>query len=121
MDLKEKFLYHQIHPVKLLTDSATAIAGLYLLWRHKLVVSLIVLFVPPIIATIVVIQRINLEGYKESRLGKYINKYMTRKMELTRLSGMGVMAIGSWFHHLGLILLGLVVILFAWFRGVLFP
>jgi hypothetical protein len=33
MNLKEKYLYHQIHPLKLFTDIGAAFGSLYLLWR----------------------------------------------------------------------------------------
>jgi hypothetical protein len=35
MNLKEKCLYHQIHPLKLFTDIGAAFGSLYLLWRHR--------------------------------------------------------------------------------------
>jgi len=31
---RDKYLYHQIHPLKLFTDIAAGIVGLIPLWRH---------------------------------------------------------------------------------------
>ena len=33
MNFKEKSLYHQIHPAKLLTDWITTVPSLFLLWN----------------------------------------------------------------------------------------
>ena len=73
MSLQEKSLYHQIHPLKLLTDWGTGIFALYLLWRHNVVAGLIVAFVPSILVTLAILQWADLKTYKQSSLGKYIS------------------------------------------------
>jgi len=35
METREKVLYHQIHPAKLLTDWGTLPIALYLLWQRR--------------------------------------------------------------------------------------
>ena len=62
----------------------------------------------------------NLEEYKESSFGKYVRKYMTRRIEAIRLAGYAVMAIGAWAHLIWLIPLGLLIILLGWIRGLIF-
>ena len=42
MTREEKLLYHQIHPLKLLTDWTAGFAALPLLWRHRLRAALVV-------------------------------------------------------------------------------
>ena len=121
MSLQEKSLYHQIHPLKLLTDWGTGIFALYSLWRHNVVAGLIVAFVPSILVTLAILQWANLETYKQSSLGKYVSKYMTRPMEIIRFAGYAIMAIGAWYHLARLIFIGLLTILLAWFRGAIFP
>src|SRR5262245_18815231 len=37
MTNREKWLYHQLHPVKLLVDWGAGLISLYPLWRHELV------------------------------------------------------------------------------------
>jgi hypothetical protein len=37
--LKEKILFHQVHPAKLATDIAAAVVSLYFLWQHQLVIG----------------------------------------------------------------------------------
>ena len=50
MTMKERVLYHQIHPLKLATDIAASVVSLYLVWNHMIAAGLVVHFVLPIIA-----------------------------------------------------------------------
>jgi len=116
MNLQEKTLYHQIHPVKLLTDWITGFAAIYFLWMRQVVAALLIMFIPPMVVSFVLIRFVDLEKYKSSRFGKYVSRYMTRAIEAMRFAGYILMAFGGWFHLLWLILLGLAVILLAWLR-----
>ena len=71
MTLKEKVLFHQIHPAKLATDIAAAVISLYFLWQHQLVIGLLTHFIPPPIASVAVIRFADLDPYKTSPLGTY--------------------------------------------------
>ncbi|MEN3379304.1 MAG: hypothetical protein V7604_4659, partial [Hyphomicrobiales bacterium] len=62
MTAREKYLYHQIHPLKLLADFTAALISLYLLWQHRLPIALLVMFALPLIASIFVTQYVNLEA-----------------------------------------------------------
>jgi hypothetical protein len=86
MSMGEKALYHQIHPAKLATDISSAAVSLYLLWAHDLQLGLIVGHIPSIIATVPVIRFADLEKYKQSDFGKYVNTYMDRRMQVVRLA-----------------------------------
>ena len=121
MNLEEKSLYHQIHPLKLFTDWSTGIVALYPFWRHNLALALIIALVPPPIVSFMLIRFANLEKYKVSSFGKYVRKYMTRQVEAIRLAGYLVMVVGAWYHVIWLILLGLIIILFGWLSGMIFP
>ena len=37
MNLQEKELYHEIHPLKLFTDWSAGLIALYVLWQHEIV------------------------------------------------------------------------------------
>ncbi len=63
---QEKLLYHQIHPIKLLTDWSTGIIALYLLWLHNITMALLVAFAPSIIISFAIIRFVDLEKYKHS-------------------------------------------------------
>ncbi len=121
MDFREKQLYHQIHPAKLFTDWSTGFIALYFLWQHNLVVALIIMFVPAIAVSLLMVRYLDLEKYKQSPFGRYVRVYMTRFIEIVRLAGYLVMALGAWYHVFWLIPLGVGIALLGWLRGVLLP
>ncbi len=121
MDLREKEKYHEIHPVKLAADIGSAVGFMYFLWVQNLLGGLIIGLLPSIITSAVIIKWANLEKYKQSSFGKYIEKYMTNTMRLIRLIGLVVALIGAWFHMWWLILLGVFIVLLAWLRGKILP
>lgn len=54
MTPQEKVLYHQIHPLKLLTEISAEAISLYLFWKRKLVAGLLVLFLPPPVVSLLI-------------------------------------------------------------------
>ncbi len=121
MDFREKQLYHQIHPAKLFTDWSAGFIALYFLWQHNLVVALIIMFVPSFAVSLLMVRYLDLEKYKQSSFGRYVRVYMTRFIEMVRLAGYLVMALGAWYHVFWLIPLGVGIALLGWLRGVLLP
>jgi hypothetical protein len=117
MNLKEKYLYHQIHPAKLLMDVGAGIASLYPLWQHELGLALLIMLIPPLIASLLTMRYANLELYKESSFGKYVAEHMTPAVEAIRLAGMVLMAAGAWSRSFAMIILGAAAILGAWGSG----
>lgn len=117
MDSAEKRLYHQIHPAKLLTDWGMLALALYLLWRRRWRLALIVTFVPSIIASYLLIRYADLAPYKASPFGHYVARSMTRSMEGVRFAGAGVMMLGAWQRRPWLLPVGLLIILAGWLRG----
>jgi hypothetical protein len=117
MTLREKALYHQVHPWKLATDIGCEPVSLYFLWRHDLVVGLASHFIPPILASLLVIQLANLQPYRTSKTGAFLRAHMTRPVEAARLAGDIVMVAGAWFHRPWVIGLGLAMVSLAWLSG----
>lgn len=117
MNSAEKRLYHQIHPAKLLTDWSMMALALYLLWRRRWRLALIVTFVPSIIASYWLIRYADLAPYKESPFGHYVARSMTRSMEGVRFAGAGLMMLGAWQRRPWLLPVGLLIILAGWLRG----
>ena len=75
-------------------------------------------FVPPIlVSTVMLIFPPNLERQKNSRLGRYIRRYMTPTIEAIRLLTLVPMAYGAWIHQPWWIVLGFVVLIAAWCNG----
>jgi hypothetical protein len=85
--LREKILFHQIHPAKLATDIIAAVVSFYLLWQHALVIGLLMHFIPPPVGSAIVIGFADLEPYKMSGFGTYLARYMTPTAQATRLAG----------------------------------
>jgi len=121
MTLKEKMLFHQIHPAKLATDWLAAAVSLYFFWQHQLLVGLILHFLPPILASFLLVRYAALERYRHAPFGRYVERHMTRFIEAVRLFGDVVMMLGAWAHDLQLLLLGLAVIIGAWCNGLMTP
>lgn len=121
MTNQEKALYHQIHPLKLLTDWGTGAISFYLLWRHRLRVALLVQFVPALVVSGALMRWADLEPQKRSAFGRYVARYMTPTMQGVRLAGNGVMALGAWYRRPSVLALGLLIIFFGWWRGKFFP
>ena len=121
MTLQEKTLYHQIHPAKLFTDWSTGLIALYPFWHHNLIAALLIAFAPPIVVSLMIVRFADLEKYKQSTFGRYVRQYMTRAVEALRFLGYGIMAIGAWIHAVWAIPVGLLIIVLAWMRGVIFP
>jgi hypothetical protein len=110
-------LFHQVHPAKLGTDVAAAIVSFYFLWRHELILGLLLHFIPPPVASLIVMQYANLDGYKDSVLGAYILRYMTSAAQAARLVGDLIMVFASWFHSVRFIAMGLLIVMAAWSYG----
>ena len=121
MDLEEKKLYHQLHPVKLLTDVGVTPFFLAELWRHQVVAALVVGFVPPVCVTLWMMRwPPNLERIRDSAAGAYLRKYMTPSVEAARLLTLLPMAYGAWVHAVSPIALGCGLLALAWGYGPLF-
>jgi len=90
MIFKEKVLFHQVHPAKLGTDIAAAIVSLYFFWQHDLLAGIITHFVPPPIASFAVMRFVDLAPYKNSRLGVYLSRHMTRAAKVSPSQGVSL-------------------------------
>ncbi|HEX2279512.1 MAG TPA: hypothetical protein VHN13_20680 [Candidatus Tectomicrobia bacterium] len=117
MNRREKVLYHQIHPLKLVTDASAGGISYYFLWRHRLRLALAVQLLPAIVVSFALIQWADLEPYERSRFGQYVRRHMTRRMEAVRLLGNVVVSIGAWYRRPALMGAGLLIVLFGWAKG----
>ena len=114
MTLKEKILYHQIHPLKLAADIGCEPVSLYFFWRHDFARGLATHFVPPIAASLILICYADFEAIERSKAGSYLRRHMSRTLEGIRFAGDMVMVIGACFHQPFLIVAGLGVVVIAW-------
>lgn len=121
MTFREKQLYHQIHPLKLGTDISASIVSTYFFWVHGIWPGILFMFLPPIIVSFIMINTLDFAWIKDSPAGRYLRRSMTPGMEALRLLGTVPMVVGAWYQQPWLIVLGLVMILFGWLRGLIFP
>jgi hypothetical protein len=121
MTPQEKALYHQIHPLKLFTDISAEVISLYLFWKRKLLAGLLVIFLPPIIASLLIMRWADLEPYKHSAFGKYVRMYMTPLVVSLRVLGTVITHLGAWYRKPLLLPLGLGLVMLGWLRGVIWP
>ena len=117
MTLQEKILYHQVHPLKLATDIFTSVLSTYFLWVKNDFGFWGTFLSPSLIVTLLVIRFANLERLKASRSGRYISRFMTKKIELLRLIGQIIVWFSAWNHFLFGVVAGVAVILMAWLSG----
>ena len=117
MDLRERILYHQIHPAKLVTDIGTAIGATPLFWRHHPGEALALGFLPSIAVTAVLLRWGDLEPYRASRFGQFVKRYMTRRVEMARLAGLIPLWGGAWFRLPLIIMAGAAWIVGCWLWG----
>ena len=115
----EKILLHQVHPLKLAADVIAAVVSLYFFWQHQLVAGLVTHLVPPVVASAAVLHFADLSPYKNSRLGAYLERYMTLTVQAIRLAGDLITVIAAWYHSAAGIAAGVAVILAAWTYGLL--
>jgi hypothetical protein len=111
MNARERQIYHQIYPLKLATDVVSALAGAAFFWQHSVALALAVGLLPPIVASVLVLRFANLDRYRDSRIGAYIGRNMTRRVEAARLAGLLPLWGGAWLQREFLIAVGIVWIL----------
>ena len=117
MERKEKILYHQIHPLKLIVDISTACASIYLMWDRQWIIALLVGFIPSVIITLFMSTLMDFEKQKRSAFGQYVARFMDRRVEACRILGYSIMLGGAWFRSSMVIIFGFLVIVLAWMIG----
>ena len=117
MDRRDRVLYHQIHPLKLATDVGTSVIAAAAFWRHALILGVAVGFVPSILVTVALLRWANLERYASSSFGRYVRRFMTRRVEAARFAGLIPLWVGAWLHRPAAIGFGALWILSCWLWG----
>ena len=117
MDFEEKVLYHQIHPAKLAADIGSSLVSTYLMWRHMFVAAVLTAVVPAAMASVLVIRFADLEKRKRSPFGRYVGRYMNRRVEAWRFFGQVLMWGGAWYRVGWLLPAGLGIVVAAWASG----
>ena len=115
----ERALYHQIHPVKVFTDVASAIIAIDLFWRHLLVPGLVIALLPPVLVSATLIREVDLGRYRRSAMGTYLRRYMPPWVQSLRLFGAAFAFYAAWYHVPAGVLGGLAIVAACWANGIL--
>jgi hypothetical protein len=59
----DKILYHQIHPAKLAVDIAAGVVSTWLLWRHQLLLGMLIAWLPSIVVTAAMMRWMDFEQH----------------------------------------------------------
>ena len=118
LTLRERVLYHQIHPAKLYVDIATALVAIDLFWRHELVPGLIIALLPPLLVSAVLVREADLERYRSSLMGAYLRQFMPPWVQAMRLFGVGVAFYAAWYHFPAGVVSGLALVAICWANGI---
>ena len=117
LTIRERVLYHQIHPAKLFADVATALVAIDLFWRHALAPGLIIALLPPVLVSAVLVREANLERYSSSPMGAYLRRFMPSWVQAVRLFGVALAFYASWHHVPAGIYGGLALVAVCWANG----
>lgn len=120
MNMPEKNLYQQIHPLRLATDWVTGFSACYLLWQQQMVSAIIVAFLPSLVVSLIIVRFADLHKIKQSPFGRYHKRTYTKTVDLIRFGGFVIMAAGSWIMQLPVAGAGLAVIIGTWTYGLFF-
>jgi len=114
LSLREKVLYHQIHPLKLAVDISGAVASTWLLWRHDLLFGMLATLPPSVVASATMLRWMDFEPQRDSAFGRYVAFHMTHLAEAIRFAGQIVIWVGAWFQVGWLIAAGAAVVALGW-------
>ena len=118
---QERILYHQIHPAKIAADVSGSLISIVLIWQHHFWWAMLGAFVPVIIGSALVLNFSDLAALKNSRLGRYVQWYMTRWIEAWRSGGQIVAWVDAWYHLWSVVIIGYLLVVVAWCFGLCLP
>jgi len=121
MRRSEKMLYHQIHPAKLLTDVGSSLASAWLVWESRWLEAALVGLLPSVVVTAFLVGCVNLERWRKTRLGNYVEGHMPRSAVMQRILGQIIVWAGAGLHVLWLVPFGYFVVVLAWVNGLWDP
>ena len=119
MTFREKVLYHQVHPAKLVTDVLSGVISTWLMWRHQLALALILGLLPAVLISTAMLKLLSFGAQRDSLLGHYVARWMTPAAQMVRLAAQALMWAASWAHSPAGVAAGLLVIVAAWAYGLL--
>lgn len=109
-------MVHQVHAGKLAADVAADVMSTALMWQRRVPAALTAGFVPPAIASVVVL-RGDLSGLRETRRGRYVLEHMPLRAQAVRLTGQLLAWRAAYRRTAAGIVLGHLVVGVGWSTG----
>ena len=119
MNLAEKVLVHQVHPVKLGADIGASLVSLPLIWHGYGRAGMVAHFAPALLGSAAVLAFADLDRLATTRRGRYVLRHMPPAAQAVRAVGDAVMVRGARRQRPGLIAAGLAVVVLGWSHGLL--
>jgi hypothetical protein len=114
MQLADKLLVHQVHPVKIGADVTASVVSNTLLWRGRPKAALAVRVVLPVAGSLAVLTLADLDALARTAPGRYMLAHMPPSAQAVRLAGDALMARGARRHSVALLLAGVAVVAVGW-------
>jgi hypothetical protein len=114
MQLAEKVLVHQVHPVKVGADVTASAISNRLFWNERPKAALAVRVLLPLAGSAAVLGRADLDALAKTRRGEYVLAHMPPSAQAVRLAGDGLMGLGASRRNVALMLTGAAVIAAGW-------
>jgi hypothetical protein len=115
---RERYLIHQVHPLKLATDISASVASDILFWQHRLLPGLFVMLVPSVAVSTLVL-RGDLDRSRDEPASRYVLHHMPAAMQTIRAVSAVITAVGAWRRSPGLITAGYLLTALGWSHGAL--
>src|SRR6476660_1683755 len=80
---RQRYLLHQVHPLKLTTDIAASVVSDVLFWQHRLVPGVLVLLGPSIVVSSILL-RSEVALSCNSTTARYVLRHMPPSMQAVR-------------------------------------
>ena len=117
MNARDRLLYHHAHPAKLAVDAICAVTAAWMFWEQHLLRAVAIGLVPPALTSLLVLQFIDLERVKQSRVGRHVGRHMSLPLHITAVAGVVIFWLAAWYRSIFYCVVGLLIVLFAWVRG----
>jgi hypothetical protein len=92
-----------------------------LFWQHHIGLALAAGLLPPILTSAIVLWWADLRPYRDSALGRYVGRFMSRRVEAARLTGLLPLWGGAWLQQWPLVAVGVLWIAGCWLWGLRRP
>jgi hypothetical protein len=116
---REDAILHQIHPLKLVTDVVAAGASTALLWRRRPLAGVLARYVPPMVASALVLSFADPDRLRPTPAGRYVLRHMPDGAVAVRFAGDTLMALAAWRRNGPGVAAGAVLVAVGWSHGLL--